>query len=87
MFQRYFHYTHLHQFICSCPLPPEKNYGVAIEYYTEAIKHNPFVAALYSNRSFAYLKTEYYGYALTDADKALEVDSKYIKVRTVGCIV
>lgn len=38
------------------------------------------MAAYYGNRSFAYLKTECYGYALSDASKALELDNKYIKV-------
>ena len=39
-------------------------------------------AILYSNRSFAYLRREWYGYALIDAKKALEYDSKYIKVQS-----
>ena len=41
---------------------------------------NPFVAAYYGNRSFAYLRTECFGYALEDASKALQIDPKYIKV-------
>jgi len=41
------------------------------------------VAAYYGNRSFAYLKTECFGYALSDATKALELDKTYIKV---GCL-
>ena len=51
-----------------------------MEYYTKAIELNPHVAVFYGNRSFAYVKTESYGYALADANKALELDSKYIKV-------
>ncbi|CAF0831245.1 unnamed protein product [Didymodactylos carnosus] len=46
--------------------------------YSKAIEIHPD-AILYSNRSFAYLKREYYGYALSDAKKALEYDPKYIK--------
>ena len=83
MFQRYCHCTSPPVHVSLSPPPPDKNYGIAIDYYTEAIGLNPCVAALYSNRSFAYLKTEYYGYALADASKALELDSKYIKVRGV----
>lgn len=32
----------------------------------------------------AYIKTEAYGYAISDADKAIEIDPKLIKVRTVS---
>lgn len=46
-----------------------------------AIELNPKVPAYYGNRSFCYIKTEYYGYALEDANKAIELDKKYIKVR------
>ena len=62
----------------------DKNFESAVEYYTKAIEFNPSIAAYYGNRSFAYLKTEYYGYALTDATKALELDNKYIKVRNIS---
>lgn len=40
---------------------------------------NPNVAVYYGNRSFAYLRTECFGYALADASKAIELDSGYIK--------
>ncbi len=55
------------------------DYEKATELYTKAIEIHPD-AILYSNRSFAYLRREWYGYALIDAKKALEYDSKYIKV-------
>lgn len=58
---------------------PEQDYNKAIELYTEAINLNPTVAVYYSNRSFAYLKTECFGYALADASKAIELDNTYIK--------
>ena len=58
----------------------EQDFNEAIGLYTEAISNNPFVAAYYGNRSFAYLKTECFGYALTDANKALELDKQYVKV-------
>ncbi|CAF4273030.1 unnamed protein product [Rotaria sp. Silwood2] len=54
------------------------DYEKATELYTKAIEMHPD-AILYSNRSFAYLRREWYGYALIDAKKALEYDSKYIK--------
>lgn len=40
---------------------------------------NPTVATYFANRSFAYLKTECFGYALTDASKAIELDRNYVK--------
>jgi len=56
-----------------------KSYDKAIEKYTEAIKLNPFVPVYYSNRAFAYIKEESYGYALADANKCIELDSKFVK--------
>ncbi len=52
----------------------------AIKLYSKAIELNPTVATYYGNRSIAYLKTEGYGYALSDASKALDLDKAYIKV-------
>lgn len=42
------------------------------------------MAAYYGNRSFAYIKTEFFGYALADANKALELDNTYVKVFCAG---
>ena len=58
----------------------EQDYDRAIQLYTDAINLNPFVASYYGNRSFAYIKTECYGYGLADANKALELDKTYAKV-------
>eukprot|EP00128_Syssomonas_multiformis_P001558 Colp12_sorted_trinity150504_noHs@23841 len=55
------------------------HYAKAIEGYTEAIKMNPYVAAYFANRSFAYLRSEAPGAAKEDASKALELDKNYIK--------
>jgi tetratricopeptide (TPR) repeat protein len=61
------------------------DYEKATEFYSKAIEIHPD-AILYSNRSFAYLRREWYGYALIDAKKALEYDPKYIKVnRSLFC--
>jgi tetratricopeptide (TPR) repeat protein len=57
------------------------DYEKATELYTKAIEIHPD-AVLYSNRSFANLRREWYGYALIDAKKALEYDPKYIKVNS-----
>ncbi|KAG9288589.1 hypothetical protein G9A89_008461 [Geosiphon pyriformis] len=56
-----------------------KKYEAAIEKYTEAIKFNPKMAAYYANRSLAYMKTEAYGYAVADANAAIEVEPSYVK--------
>jgi len=60
----------------------EGHYDEAVSLYTKAIELNPKVPAYYGNRSFCYIKTEYYGSALEDANKAIELDKKYIKVRS-----
>ena len=57
----------------------DSDYEKSIELYTKAIEIRAD-AILYSNRSFAYLRREWYGYALIDAKKALESNPKYIKV-------
>ncbi|XP_076463656.1 serine/threonine-protein phosphatase 5-like [Babylonia areolata] len=57
----------------------KEDYNQAIKFYSEAIDCNPSVAAYYGNRSFAYLRTECFGYALSDADKALALDKTYLK--------
>ncbi len=57
------------------------DYDKATELYTKAIEIHPD-AILYSNRSFAYLRREWYGYALIDAKKALEYDARYNKVNS-----
>ena len=57
----------------------DKKYLSAIEWYTRAIEKNPTIPAYWGNRSFAYLRTECFGYAITDADKALELDRGYLK--------
>ena len=62
----------------------EGDYENATDLYSKAIEFHPD-AILYSNRSFAYLRREWYGYALIDAKKALEYDPRYIKVgRRIG---
>lgn len=57
----------------------DKKYLIAIEWYTKAVEKNRMVPAYYGNRSFAYLKTECFGYAISDADKAIDLDKTYLK--------
>ncbi|KAL1512939.1 hypothetical protein ABEB36_002438 [Hypothenemus hampei] len=57
----------------------KQDFNTAIELYTKAIEKNPYLAVYYANRSFAYLKTECFGYALSDASKAIELDKTYVK--------
>lgn len=54
-------------------------YDKAIELYTKAIELNPLVAVYFGNRSIAYLRMECFGYALTDASAAIELDRNYVK--------
>ncbi|KAJ3194573.1 NADH dehydrogenase [ubiquinone] flavoprotein 1, mitochondrial [Irineochytrium annulatum] len=64
-----------------------KLYPEAIDLYTEAISFDPKNPALYSNRAFAYIRSEFYGAAITDAEAAIALDPKYVKAyyrRAVG---
>ncbi|CAG8751639.1 14420_t:CDS:2, partial [Dentiscutata heterogama] len=40
---------------------------------------NPNVAQYYANRSFAHIKTEAYGFAVEDAERAVKADPTYVK--------
>ncbi|KAG1716417.1 hypothetical protein ID866_769 [Astraeus odoratus] len=51
----------------------------AIKLYSEAIELNPTDATFWCNRATARTKLEEYGFALSDASKAIEVDPKYAK--------
>ncbi|KAJ3115890.1 PsbP domain-containing protein 3, chloroplastic [Phlyctochytrium bullatum] len=65
----------------------EKHYEKAIELYSQAISYDPKNPALYSNRAFAYIRSEFYGAAITDAETAISLDPKYVKAyyrRAVG---
>jgi len=56
-----------------------QHFEKAIEFYSKAIECNPNEAVYYGNRSFAYHKTECFGYALRDASQAIDLDKNYIK--------
>jgi len=57
----------------------DKNYVKAIDFYTEGIKLDPSNAILFANRAQAYLYTGENTKAREDCDKALALDSTYVK--------
>lgn len=57
----------------------DNNIDDAIKYYTEAINLDSRNAILYSNRSAAYAKACQYDLALSDAEKAIEINPKWAK--------
>ncbi|KAI8147043.1 Metallo-dependent phosphatase-like protein [Fennellomyces sp. T-0311] len=57
----------------------QKRFPEAIEKYTAAIELNPTVAAYYTNRAFCHIKLESYGYAISDAEEALQIDPTLTK--------
>mmetsp|Transcript_16274 Transcript_16274/g.23974 ORF Transcript_16274/g.23974 Transcript_16274/m.23974 type:complete len:506 (-) Transcript_16274:38-1555(-) len=61
----------------------DNKYTMAIERYSEALEFfdlsNQLRAILLSNRSLAYIKTESYGLAITDASDAIKADATYPK--------
>ena len=59
------------------------NFWAAIENYSEAIKLDPENAALYSNRSVAYTRSSKFAEALDDAEKAIEINKSWPKVRKI----
>ena len=52
----------------------------ALLHYTKAIKLECDDAALYSNRSLAFLKAQQYYHAKEDADKVIELKPNWTKV-------
>lgn len=59
------------------------NYVKAVEFYTSGIENEPSNAALFSNRSAAYLKLEDYAKARRDAEMCIQLDSSWSKVRCI----
>jgi tetratricopeptide (TPR) repeat protein len=56
------------------------NYKEAIKLYSEALrKAHADWHILFSNRSFAYLKEKLYFYALSDAEKVIEICPQFVK--------
>jgi len=57
----------------------ESKFTEAVIHYTEAIKHEPNSAVLYSNRSLAFVKIDQLFFALEDAQKAIKLDPSWPK--------
>ena len=60
-----------------------KKYEEAYQCYSQALELDPFNknlnSIIYSNRALALMKMDKLGEALTDCNKSLELNSKYIK--------
>ena len=56
-----------------------EKYSTAEELYSKAIELDSTNAVYFANRSITHIKQESFGYALSDASKAIELDSSYTK--------
>lgn len=57
----------------------EKDWAKAIECYTKAIELDDSNVVFYSNRAQAHIKTEAFGLAMADANKAIELNPNFVK--------
>lgn len=55
------------------------DFPTAAKLYSEAIEKNPNEPTLWCNRAYARMKLEEFGYALSDATKAIQLDRHYVK--------
>lgn len=60
------------------------NYASAVELYSAGIEQEPTNAALFSNRSAAFLKLQDYKKAKLDADMCIQLDPKWSKVSFIS---
>lgn len=56
-----------------------KDYDIAVDYFTKAIQLDPTNHVLYSNRSAAYSQMSKFEEALQDADKCIELNKAFVK--------
>lgn len=65
----------------------QHDYRSAIDYYTQALCHNPRCAAYYGNRSAAYMMLEDYSRALDDSIASIKLDELFTKgyLRAAKC--
>lgn len=57
----------------------KQDWPTAVEFYTKAIEAYDQEPSFYTNRAQANIKLEAYGYAVADADKAIELDPTNVK--------
>ncbi|KXN91059.1 Serine/threonine-protein phosphatase T [Leucoagaricus sp. SymC.cos] len=55
------------------------DFPTAAKLYSEAIDKNPNEPTLWCNRTYARMKLEEFGYALSDATQAIQLDPRYVK--------
>ncbi|KAJ6596660.1 phosphoprotein phosphatase [Mycena sp. CBHHK59/15] len=55
------------------------DFPTAARLYSEAIEKNSTDATIWCNRAYTRMKLEEFGYALTDASQAIQLDAKYAK--------
>ncbi|KAG6898180.1 hypothetical protein C0992_004167 [Termitomyces sp. T32_za158] len=55
------------------------DFPTAAKFYTAAIEKNPGEPTLWCNRAYTRMKLEEYGYALSDATQAIQLDPRYAK--------
>ncbi|KAF8348343.1 phosphoprotein phosphatase [Amanita rubescens] len=53
--------------------------STAIQLYSDSIEKNPNEPTVWCNRAYARMKLEEFGYALSDASQAIQLDPKYAK--------
>ncbi|XP_077301275.1 protein phosphatase D3 [Arctopsyche grandis] len=57
----------------------DQHYEEAVNVYSECINKDPNNAVYFANRSISYLRTECFGYALSDASSAIKCNKSYVK--------
>lgn len=63
----------------------KQDWPQAVEWYSKAIEAYDKEPSFFTNRAQANIKLESYGYAIQDADKAIELDPGNVKVWPVFC--
>ena len=56
-----------------------KNYPMALDYFTRAMKHDRKNAAIYSNRGNVYQDTKQYDLALADFDRSISIKRDFVE--------
>jgi serine/threonine-protein phosphatase 5 len=59
-----------------------QDWPAAVDFYSQAIELYDKEPSFYTNRAQANIKLEAYGFAVADAEKAIELDPNNVKVLT-----